>query len=95
MGSLVEELKRRQAAARAEADRLRSRIEELERDLAGADGVPRGWRSPARKSHGAGGTCRVGVPSCFSGKVGVLTQRLIHQHSLLALRRFPARVSSG
>jgi hypothetical protein len=29
MGSLIEELKRREAAARAEADRLRARIEEL------------------------------------------------------------------
>jgi hypothetical protein len=37
MGSLVEELKRREAAARAEADRLRSRIEELAVDLARAE----------------------------------------------------------
>ncbi|MGH3123183.1 MAG: hypothetical protein ACRDND_19490 [Streptosporangiaceae bacterium] len=37
MGSLIEELKRREAAARAEADRLRSQIEELARDLAGAE----------------------------------------------------------
>jgi hypothetical protein len=37
MGSLIEELKRREAAARAEADRLRSRIEELAEDLARAD----------------------------------------------------------
>ena len=37
MGSLVEELKRREGAARAEADRLRSRIEELSRDLARAE----------------------------------------------------------
>jgi hypothetical protein len=29
MGSLIEELGRREAAARAEADRLRARIEEL------------------------------------------------------------------
>ena len=29
MGSLIEELKRREAAARAEADDLRSRMEEL------------------------------------------------------------------
>ena len=34
MGSLIEELKRREAAARAEADRLRARIEELSGDLA-------------------------------------------------------------
>jgi hypothetical protein len=33
MGSLIEELRRREAAARAEADRLRSRIEELSEDL--------------------------------------------------------------
>ena len=37
MGSLIEELKRREAAARAEADRLRSRIEELSGDLARAE----------------------------------------------------------
>ena len=37
MGSLIEELKRREAAARAEADRLRSRMEELARELAGAE----------------------------------------------------------
>ena len=34
MGSLIEELRRREAAARAEADRLRTRIEELSEDLA-------------------------------------------------------------
>ncbi len=37
MGSLIEELKRREAAARAEADRLRSRIEDLSLDLARAE----------------------------------------------------------
>ena len=37
MGSLIEELKRREAAARAEADRLRARIEELAGDLARAE----------------------------------------------------------
>jgi hypothetical protein len=37
MGSLVEELRRREVAARAEADRLRSRIEELAEDLARAE----------------------------------------------------------
>jgi hypothetical protein len=37
MGSLVEELKRREAAARAEADRLRARIEELSGELARAE----------------------------------------------------------
>ena len=36
MGSLTEELRRREAAARAEADRLRTRIEELAEDLARA-----------------------------------------------------------
>ena len=36
MGSLIEELGRREAAARAEADRLRARIEELSGDLARA-----------------------------------------------------------
>jgi len=37
MGSLVEELERREAAARAEAGRLRSRIEELAEELARAE----------------------------------------------------------
>jgi hypothetical protein len=37
MGSLVEELKRREGAARAEAVRLRSRTEELSQDLARAE----------------------------------------------------------
>jgi septal ring factor EnvC (AmiA/AmiB activator) len=37
MGSLIEELRRREAAARAEADRLRTRIEELSEELARAE----------------------------------------------------------
>jgi hypothetical protein len=37
MGSLIEELGRREAAARAEADRLRARIEELAEELARAE----------------------------------------------------------
>jgi len=37
MGSLIEELRRREAAARDEADRVRSRIEELAEDLARAE----------------------------------------------------------
>jgi hypothetical protein len=37
MGSLVEELRRREAAARAEAERLRTRIEELAEELARAE----------------------------------------------------------
>ncbi len=37
MGSLIEELKRREAAARAEADRLRSRMEEFAQELARAE----------------------------------------------------------
>ena len=37
MGSLIEELRRREAAARAEADWLRTRIEELSGDLARAE----------------------------------------------------------
>jgi len=37
MGSLIEELRRREAAARTEADRLRSRIEELAEELARAE----------------------------------------------------------
>jgi hypothetical protein len=49
MGSLIEELRRREAAARAEADRLRARIEELTEDLPGRKSRSRGWRSPGRK----------------------------------------------
>ncbi len=37
MGSLIEELRRREAAARAEAERLRARIEELSGELARAE----------------------------------------------------------
>jgi hypothetical protein len=37
MGSLIEELARREAAARAEADRLRARVEELTEELARAE----------------------------------------------------------
>jgi hypothetical protein len=37
MGSLIGELKRREAAARAEADGLRSRMEQVARDLARAE----------------------------------------------------------
>ena len=37
MGSLIEELRRREAAARAEADRLRARIEEFTEELARAE----------------------------------------------------------
>jgi hypothetical protein len=37
MGSLIEELKRQEEAARVEADRLRARIEELAGDLARAE----------------------------------------------------------
>ena len=37
MGSLIEELRRREEAARAEADRLRARIEELTEELARAE----------------------------------------------------------
>ena len=36
MGSLIDEVRRREAAARAEADRLRARIEEFAEDLARA-----------------------------------------------------------
>jgi hypothetical protein len=37
MGLLIEELRRREAAARAEADRLRSRVKELAEELARAE----------------------------------------------------------
>ena len=43
MGSLVDELRRREAAARAEAERLRSRIEELREDLERAEEQVTGW----------------------------------------------------
>jgi hypothetical protein len=43
MGSLIEELKRREAAARAGADRLRSRIGELSGELV----LPGGLAGPA------------------------------------------------
>ena len=59
MGSLIEELRRREAAVRAEADRLRSRIEELSQDLARRKSRPRGCRSPGRKSRG----CWKSLPS--------------------------------
>jgi len=38
MGSLVDELRRREAAARAEADRLRARMQELQEELDRAEG---------------------------------------------------------
>jgi hypothetical protein len=41
MGSLIEELARREAAARAEADRLRARIEESAQIAAGLEGGKR------------------------------------------------------
>jgi hypothetical protein len=37
MGSLIDELRRREAAARADAGRLRARIEELAEELSGAE----------------------------------------------------------
>jgi predicted nuclease with TOPRIM domain len=49
MGSLIEELRRREAAARAEADRLRTRIEELTEELARAEERVSRLRSPRRK----------------------------------------------
>ena len=67
MGSLIEELRRREAAARAEADRLRSRIEELSEELARAEEqasrlviareeVTRVLEEPAARSCPPGGT---------------------------------------
>jgi hypothetical protein len=44
-GSLIEELKRTEVAARAEADRLRARIE-LRETWPGRKSGSRGWRSP-------------------------------------------------
>ena len=46
MGSLVSELQRREAAARAEAEELRGRIAELAERLAGVEALPR--HSPSR-----------------------------------------------
>jgi hypothetical protein len=43
MGSLIEELRRREAAARAEADRLRARVEELTEELGRQKSRSRGW----------------------------------------------------
>jgi hypothetical protein len=43
MGSLIQELKRREAAARTEADQLRSRMEELARIWRGPRSGSRGW----------------------------------------------------
>jgi len=50
MGSLIEELKRREAADRAEADQLRSRMEELARDLARAAKSTVGSQPSSRSS---------------------------------------------
>ena len=52
MGSLIEELRRREAAARAEADRLRTRIEELSEDLARAEEQASRLSIARRKSRG-------------------------------------------
>jgi len=43
MGSLIDELQRREAAARAEAERLRGQIGELAERLAGSRSSCRGW----------------------------------------------------
>jgi len=54
MRSLIEELRRREAAARAEADRLRVWIEELSGDLARAEEqASRLAIGPASKSRGS------------------------------------------
>jgi len=50
MGSLIEELRRREDAARAEAGRLRSRIEELSGELARAEERASRLAIAARKS---------------------------------------------
>lgn len=56
MGSLIEELKRRAEAARAEADRLRARIGELSGGLARAEEQASGdfggyWRFHLEREH--------------------------------------------
>ena len=43
MGSLVDELQRREAVARAEAERLRGQIAEMAERLAGSRSSCRGW----------------------------------------------------
>ena len=81
MGSLIEELKRREAAARAEADRLRSRIEELAEDLARADEqvsrlviareeVARVLEEPAVKTRPAGWQARAGTAAGLADRGG-------------------------
>ena len=57
MGSLIEELGRREAAARAEADRLRARIEELSGELARAE--EEYWRFHLECEHQARHRCLV------------------------------------
>ena len=52
MVSLIEELRRREAAARAEADRLRARIEELSEDLTRAEEQVTRLAIARRKSRG-------------------------------------------
>jgi hypothetical protein len=61
MGSLIEELKRREAAARAEAGRLRARVEELSGDLARAEEQVSRLVITGRKPPGSGGAARCGA----------------------------------
>jgi hypothetical protein len=82
MGSLIEELRRREAAARAEADRLRIGIEELSGDLARAgeqasrlaiarEEVTRVMEEPAAADPPAG---QDGRPAGPAGKAGPVSR---------------------
>lgn len=62
MGSLIEELGRREAAVRAEAERLRARIEELSEELARAEEQATRLGSPGRKSRGCSGSRLPRIP---------------------------------
>jgi hypothetical protein len=92
MGSLIEELRRREAAARAEADRLRTRIEELSEDLARAEEqasrlviareeVARALEEPAAAEPPAGQNGRPAVKLRPASPIGAVTVPLWQEGS--------------